>query len=516
MKTGFITLLGIGSRRFGRTRRALAVLSALFLLGLIPEPSAEVLSLPHSKPFIWNKDEQWFALEKAFISMRTVDVASLVGEVDERMNACENMLDRIESGPLASDAPVFDSLEDLLFTLCPMTAVCTSKLNEYTHLVMRVSEVVKRQSEHWDVDALATRSRMYRLMFGGRAALEEAMLQASPDSVVTIARGVDEPSATPQTQVRGVTIHSGDMLLTRGSMAILALIARGNDYPGVYSHVGLVYVEPKTRAASVIEALPYPGVVVTPIADFLKRANQRMLVLRPRADLPEILRDPMLPHKAADSIRRYVLNHHIPYDFAIDHLDHSRMFCSEVVSAAYEAFGIHLWMGLSKVSSPGLADWIAKLGIGRLEMQEPADLEYDPQLRIVAEWRDPAMLSKDHIDNAATEVILDGADRREELGYAWYLLPVARAVKAASMVANLFGSNGFIPDGMTPAQSLYTLTLLRMHHAISERLSTLAGEFRKREHYSPPDPELVRMAKQIRSEEVSDPGSSIEHLSRLY
>ena len=490
----------LGRSRSSRVRNSILAIVILFLIGLIPEASTTIPSLPHSKPFLWHEDKQWFALEQAFISMRCAGAESLLQQIDSLLGQCETVLDRIEQDSLTADALVFDTLEEAIFTLCPMTGVCFNRLQQYTHLIMRTSEVVKRQSQHWDVDATATRNRMYRLMFGGRAALEEVMLQTPPDSVTPIVTGVNEPSETPAVRVRGVDIHSGDMLLARGSLAILALIARGNDYPGVYSHVGLAYVDPYTNTASVIEALPYRGVVVSPIEEFIKRANQRMLVLRPRADLPLLLHDPMIPHKVADSMRVYVLAHHIPYDFAIDHHDHSRMYCSEVVSAAYAAFGINLWMGISKVSSIGLADWIGKLGITHLEMQEPADLEYDPQLRIVAEWRDPAVLYKDHIDNAATEVILDGADKHEELRYQWYLLPPARVVKLCSLVMNLFGGVGLIPDGMSPTQALYTITLLRMHENISKRVHALADEFKKREHFSPPDPELVRMARQAKAE----------------
>ena len=41
---------------------------------------------------------------------------------------------------------------------------------------------------------------------------------------------------------------------------------------------------------------------------------------------------------------------------------------------------------------------------------EPSDLEYDPQLTVVAEWHDPGTLFKDHLDNAVTDVLLEDAN----------------------------------------------------------------------------------------------------------
>lgn len=44
---------------------------------------------------------------------------------------------------------------------------------------------------------------------------------------------------------------------------------------------------------------------------------------------------------------------------------------------------------------------------------EPSDLEYDPQLRVVAEWRDRDTLWQDHLDNAVVDVMLESAERGE-------------------------------------------------------------------------------------------------------
>src|SRR2546427_493231 len=96
------------------------------------------------------------------------------------------------------------------------------------------------------------RARLYRSLYGLRGAVEEVMLH-HPDGVTALLDGRHEPSATPATTVHGVEIHSGDILVSRGGYPTSALIARGNDYPGNFSHIALVYVDSVSHVASAIE-----------------------------------------------------------------------------------------------------------------------------------------------------------------------------------------------------------------------------------------------------------------------
>src|SRR5574342_1106472 len=122
------------------------------------------------------------------------------------------------------------------------------------------------------------------------------------------------------------------------------------------------------------------------------------MILRPRADLPALVAAPTLPHQAAIYALQQTREHHIPYDFEMNYHDPAKLFCSEVASLAYQKFGVNLWMRISHISSPGVTAWLAAFGVKHFETQEPADLEYDPQLVVVAEWRNLETLFKDHAD----------------------------------------------------------------------------------------------------------------------
>ena len=391
-----------------------------------------------------------------------------------------DLLDTIESISFAPEAAPFVELETLLFQLAPQIAVCRNNLPEYMMTFNRMRSLLKGQSQRWDMNSRPARDRIYRLLFGGRIAIEEIMLQMPRDSVVALSHAEDVISATPSANILGATIHSGDIMVSRGGAATSALIARGNDYPGNFSHVALVYVDDKTGQASVIESHIEKGVAIATLEQYLTDTKLRVMILRLRPDLPALISDPLLPHEAAKWAYDRARAKHIPYDFEMDYNDSLKWFCSEVASTAYRHYGINLWTGRSHISSIGIKSWLAAFGVTHFETMEPSDLEYDPQLTVVAEWRAPETLYKDHLDNAVIDVMLEDADRGDRLKYDWYLLPVARIMKGYSALLNAIGKVGPVPEGMSAASALRNKWFTARHERIKERLLVLAEKFRAR------------------------------------
>jgi hypothetical protein len=180
--------------------------------------------------------------------------------------------------------------------------------------------------------------------------------------------------------------------------------------------------------------------------------------------------------------------------------DSEKLFCSEVVSSAYNKYGIGLWIGLSNISSVGTRNWLAAFGVRNFETEEPSDLEYDPQLTVVAEWRDPETLYKDHVDNAVTDVMLEEADSGKVLSYDWYMLPIGRVMKLYSTILNIFGSVGPVPEGMSPEAALRNVKYSDDHSRIANRLMILTRQFKIENGYVPPYWKLVDLARLARNE----------------
>jgi hypothetical protein len=492
-------------KRFLHYAKWLSIIAALiYLLLLIPDRQptipAESSSISRKQAFVWNQDQYWEALEAKYRDIQKTGCEHITPIVESKLAQLNAVLNTLRKNKVDPDSEIFAALEQRMFEIGPIIGGCRAHLSDYVHFITDMRDVVKRQSEHWDMNSDAARITLYRLLYGGRTAVEEIMMQIPAGSLPGLITATDEPSQTPSARIRNVIIHSGDILVSRGGAPTSALIARGSDYPGNFSHIAFVYIDPQTHEAKIVESHIERGVVASSIEEYIEDKKLRVMLLRPRADLPQIMQDPMIPHKAAEFAFQRVTSGHVPYDFEMDYKDHSKLFCSEVASAAYEQYGIHLWAGISTISSPGLRRWLAGFGVTHFETQEPSDLEYDPQLRVVAEWRDPETLRKDRMDNAVTEFMLEGAEKGDELSYQWYLLPIARLVKAYSMILNHFGKVGPIPEGMSATAGLRTTYYDDIHDAIGEKLALKADSFRIEHGYEAPYWELVKLARSAKEE----------------
>jgi hypothetical protein len=498
-----------GKKRLGRILKRIgwvvAALVALYIVLLIP--FGERVTAPpggeraQKQPFAWDQDEYWKDLEVTYRALRQGGCTTAVPALASKFQKVKRVLRKVDETRTGPDDPAFRELEGLVFEMGPVVSACNKQVMDYIGLIANMRTVIKNRSRDWDMNSTTSRNALYRLLYGSRAAAEEVILQTPAGTMPKLVPGKDEPSRTPWADVRGARIHSGDILVSRGGAPTSALISRGSDYPGNFSHIAFVYVDPDTHTARIVEAHIERGVVVSTVEQYLEDKKLRVMLLRPRADLPQLMKDPMIPHKAALLAYNNAIKKHIPYDFEMNYHEHSKLFCSEVASAAYEPFGVKLWMGISHLSSPGLQRWLSDFGVRYFETQEPSDLEYDPQLVVVAEWRDPETLKKDHYDNAVTEVMLEGTEKGDELAYQWYLLPVVRLAKAYSAVLNLMGKVGPVPEGMSSTSALRNVWYSKRHDAIAARLTRKAALFQSEKGYEPPYWELVKMARSAKQEE---------------
>jgi len=106
-----------------------------------------------------------------------------------------------------------------------------------------------------------------------------------------------------------------------------------------------------------------------------------------------------------------------------------------------------------------------------------AFLEYDPQLRVVAEWHDYDTLHKDRLDNAVVDAMLESINNGAQLQCDWYMLPVAQAINTYSSVPYESGVIGPVPKGMSATKALRNKWLSRLHRRIVEGLLVLARQF---------------------------------------
>jgi hypothetical protein len=485
-------------KKYPRTSILILSVVLLYFVLLIPIDNNQPATAENKTPFSWNQDSVWKSLELKFITANADGCEKIKFTVDSLLANSEILLNEISADTLDPTDEKFTTLENNIFNIAPLVPVCTQYFPDYINFYSNLRKVVKEQSRNWNMNSTEAKNTLYRLLYGNRIAIEEIMLQLPNKKVASLIKGIDELSSTPSAEILGVKIHSGDILVSRGGAPTSALIARGNDYPGNFSHIALVHIDEKTKVISIIESLIERGVAISSLEEYLNDKKLRIMVLRLRSDL--IKDNPMLPHLAAEYALSEAKQKHIPYDFEMNITESEKQFCSEVASSVYKKFGVTLWTGLSTISSKGTRSWLAAFGVKYFETQEPSDLEYDPQVSIVAEWRDPETLYKDHLDNAVTDVMLEEADSGKILTYDWYTLPIGRVIKLYSIILNSFGKEGPMPEGMSTEAALKNVSYSETHDQIKTRLTFLANQFKDEKGYTPPYWELVNLARQTRNE----------------
>ncbi len=478
---------------------ALILLTLFYALLLIPDSTPKVQN-DYKKPFAWSQDDHWLLLERNFKQARAVGCPSLLPRITDDFHSEDSLLDLLSLTEYNPDSPIYHHLENNLFNLAIMVAICPNYLGDFQTLTVKLRNSIKKQSINWDISSDLAQETTYRLLYGARGALEEIMLQVASDTLTPLLACNEEPSSTPFTRILGATIHSGDILISRGGAATSALIARGSNYQGNFSHAALVYVDPQTNLASIIESHIERGVTISSLESYLKDKKLRVMILRLRHDLPQMVADPMLPHRVAKAALDEAKSRHIAYDFEMDSQDNSRQFCSEVVLDPYAGAGVQLWAKKSSISSPGVVRWLSYFGVTHFETQEPSDLEYDPKLTVVAEWRDIETLYKDHIDNAVTDAMLEGAERGDDLSYNIFMLPLARIAKLYSWIINRFGAVGPVPEGMSAEGALRNKSYTARHDKIRDKTLELAVDFQSNQGYRPPYWEILQLARQAKAD----------------
>ncbi|MEM9069003.1 MAG: hypothetical protein AAGE52_10885 [Myxococcota bacterium] len=471
-------------------RGALTLLIGAALL-YIPDCEDEFEGAAEGEPFVWNQDAVWDALAARFARAKTQGCHALSIAIREEIQALGHALDDLETRPPTPGDARLNAYEERFFRTAAEVAACTSYARDLVDVHSRMRTIVKDASADWDLDQRGARGRLYRLLYGGRMAIEEVLLQIDEDAPV-LARGQDEPSGAPSTEIRGVRVHSGDILVSRGGAPTSALIARGNDYPGNFSHIALAHVD-EDGTFQTIEAHIEVGVVVAGLERYENDPKLRVMLLRPRESLGGVA------HAAAEHALSEAKARHIPYDFAMNYEDDAQQFCSEVASSAYRAQNVSLWQGLTSMSSPATARWLHAFGVRNFVTHGPSDLEYDPQLVVVAEWRDADTLFQDHVDSAVIDAMLEGAAAGDEVKHSQAMLPLARLIKAWSVVKNLFGAAGPVPEGMSATVGLRAQWLRENHRRLAAKVRESATLFQEEHGHRPPYWELVRMANEARN-----------------
>src|SRR4030042_1090232 len=148
------------------------ILTAAYLLLIIPEREPSLTSSDSvsqkKQPFVWNQDSYWQALEEKYRQLQQSGCRDRQNQIASELIEAGNLLMKISQKSLDPDAPEFADLERRMFEAAPLISGCNIFVPEYIRFVTDMRDVVKRQSERWDMNADASRITLYRLLYGGR------------------------------------------------------------------------------------------------------------------------------------------------------------------------------------------------------------------------------------------------------------------------------------------------------------------------------------------------------------
>ncbi len=178
---------------------------------------------------------------------------------------------------------------------------------------------------------------------------------------------------------------SGDILMVRASSFVSATIARIGDEDGQFSHAAMIYVD--GGVPYVIESLIESGVGIMALSEWRKSHHVRTVLFRSQ--------DHGLASRAAEKLyevskERVANKKPVPYDFTMNTQEHSEIFCAEIIQWAFDM----VTDGKSLIPRYETEfqlfakhPFLKQLTIDVSKTFSPNDLEVEPTIELVAEWR---------------------------------------------------------------------------------------------------------------------------------
>ncbi len=233
-------------------------------------------------------------------------------------------------------------------------------------------------------------------------------------------------------------LKSGDILLVRSPIFVSAVISRAGDEDGQLSHGAMIYVDTKGKAY-VMEALIKSGTIITPYEEWRKtNHHSRALLFRHN--------DEVLAKKSALRIYKVIndrkaANNLIPYDFAMNDSDTSQIYCAELIQYAFNLEGDHQIPTFhTSFKSFHNHTFLNELSVRKEDVFAPGDLEIEPYINLVAEWRNYDLTRQSRLQDVIQTKILYWMSEKD-----YYLKNTLKSIFGTNLA--LLGSKiGFMRD----------------------------------------------------------------------
>lgn len=321
-------------------------------------------------------------------------------------------------------------------------------------------------------------------------------------------------------------LQSGDILLSRGNLFTASIIGRIGSVDNLFSHVSLVWVEDGSvmgeknigkryiveSTVAVKKGIPYKGrtidydggLRIISFEEFMDEYKGRLALYRMKHLNPEGKTPAReVAQRAARQLAEMAAPHNILYNYPMDMKDTDTLFCSQAISLVwnqtcqspdvacdttadrYQAEGRGSFPLYWTPFNPEKNAFLPILEILVPATFSPADIESDPRVELIAEWKSYDQMKTFRLHDAAISAMFSWAEHEDEsLRYqpnvsdslAYFSLVADKAVK------NLDQLPSNTPIGVTKASALIALIVEAdgpsgvIGEAIAEKVSNSSNE----------------------------------------
>ena len=231
---------------------------------------------------------------------------------------------------------------------------------------------------------------------------------------------LDEKSYSPYQTVpeyrnqKGFAFEAGDVVLTRGISFSSATISQSTDDRTHFSHGVFIHKETGKDKLQSIESYLQTGTRYYSIEDAMKNENVRIAVFRPR--------DRTLGQKASDMMAKKLNDANqagtgIPYDYAMDLKEYSKMTCAEIIIASYDWASNGTLLIPEQTSNVRITSpyFLKKINVKPGKTFSPVNMEIDSRFEFVMEWRDYSIVRDQRQKDMIAKKVIDWIENEKYL-----------------------------------------------------------------------------------------------------
>ncbi|MCB0504753.1 MAG: hypothetical protein KDC58_04540 [Cyclobacteriaceae bacterium] len=467
----------------------IAIAIIIYAMMAIPDPKNP---FPIKEAQGYSTTSEWWGLyAQNLVKYRIINSAARSYYYDLHRSYLVSHLDQMELELTEPDSPLLDSISYHINKLSALASLVPNKINEFEGDISRWRKLIKYQSRFWNTSSNTEGSRLYQLLVESRLAFESALVQSDFPSVSWTSLPLD--NGFQYKSINDIVFQSGDIVAFNLSKENDLCLSFRRDMPNAYDHLGSIYIQSGKGFVTYIDK--ETGLQSVGIETFLDNYAPNGMILRVRPDLSQIIETPELPVLVASRLYKMANEGRIKYDYQLDLDTRDYLYDWEMLNGVFKKYDFSL--GTEKKLSN---THTIRVGSDKL-INEPFELEYDPQLMVVGEWYNTQTLYDKRVLTAATSSVILSSPKMRFVNPI--LLPIYRIKKGLSMIMNQFGYKGLIAQGVSAQTQMALDALHQEQKKVVEELSEELHKYESEQKHRATYLKMLQSAKEINHNKIS-------------